>query len=403
VIRYLESLLVLLLCGLLSPAHAAGYAIERGDVLEINVAGVPGLHRKAAVDESGQFSMPLIGDFIAAGLTVAELRDKLRDLLTEKNVVRRPEVTVDVAEYRPVYVSGDVMKPGAYPFRFGMTARDAVALAEGFDFLHLRGRDLLTAAADAKGDFQSAAVELAKQTARVARINGELAGKNELDTTALNALTVQPSIIAEVTQIERQQLIADLEDAEREKASIQRTLVVLQDQIASLQQGEAAASTSFEEESSNLKRARDLMQRGVLATSRLEDNQRAAAAAQNLLYDIRSRAGQARRDLEEVSRRLQVADDQRRIRLLQDLRDTVSLVEAAKVKLEASAEKIRLTGIAQVSASNADAEPPKIVIYRNSDGTRQNMKADAETALQPGDNIEITAKLDFAKLIGTSR
>jgi len=55
--------------------------------------------------------------------------------------------------------------------------------------------------------------------------------------------------------------------------------------------------------------------------------------------------GQARRDLEEVSRRLQVADDQRRIRLLQDLRDTVSLVEAAKVKLEAAAEKVRLTGI----------------------------------------------------------
>jgi len=143
--------------------------------------------------------------------------------LIEKNVVRRPEVTVEVAEYRPVYVGGDVMKPGAYPFRFGMTVRDAVTLAEGFDLLRLRGSDPLMVAADAKGDFQSTAVELAKQTARVARINAELAGKNELDTTALTALTVQPSIIAEVTQIERQQLIADLEDAEREKASIQRT------------------------------------------------------------------------------------------------------------------------------------------------------------------------------------
>jgi hypothetical protein len=43
------------------------------------------------------------------------------------------------------------------------------------------------------------------------------------------------------------------------------------------------------------------------------------------------------------------------------------------------------------------------VIYRNRDGARQNMRADAETALQPGDNIEITAKVDFAKLLGTSR
>ena len=306
-----------------------------------------------------------------------------------------------MAEYRPVYVSGDVVKPGAYPYRPGMTVRDAVVLAEGFDLLHLRGRDPMLESVDAKGNFQSAAVELATQTARVARINAELAGRAELDLAALKGLAVQPNLVAEVAQIESRQLTADREDAEREKASLNRTITALKDQIAALKQQEASAVTSFEDQTRNLNRARELMQRGLLQAVRLEDNQRAAAAAQNLLFDIRSRSAQARRDLEDASRRLQIADDQRRIRWLQELRETVSLVEAAKAKLGTASEKVRFTGAAQARrATDAPMEPPEVLVHRFRDGTRQAMNGDEATVLMPGDNVQITTKLEFNKLLG---
>jgi polysaccharide biosynthesis/export protein len=41
-------------------------------------------------------------------------------------------VGVRIAELRPLYVLGNVRLPGAYPFRYGSTAKSAVALARGF-------------------------------------------------------------------------------------------------------------------------------------------------------------------------------------------------------------------------------------------------------------------------------
>jgi polysaccharide export outer membrane protein len=386
------------------PANAGGYVVERGDVLEVNIAGAPGLHRKAPVEASGQFSMPLVGDIDAAGIPLSELRTKLRDLLIQKNIVRNPDVTIDVAEYRPVYVAGDVVKPGAYPYRPGMTVRDSVALAEGYDLFHLRGRDPMLESVDARGELQAAAVELAKQTARVARIKAELAGRGDMNLAALKALALQPDIVAEVMQIESQQLIADREDAEREKASLARTIKTTQEQIAALKQEENSAAAALEEQTRGLNRARDLMQRGLLQTIRLEDSQRAEAAAKNLLYEVQSRAAQARRDLEDAMRKLQVADDQRRIRMLEDLRDTVSLVATAQARLEAATEKVRFTGAAQ-SGRSADEQmdPPKVVIHRVQDGVLQPIKGDEATVLIPGDNLQITTKLEFNKLLGLTR
>jgi polysaccharide export outer membrane protein len=257
---------------------------------------------------------------------------------------------------------------------------------------------------DARGELQAAAVELAKQTARVARIKAELAGRGDMNLAALKALALQPDIVAEVMQIESQQLIADREDAEREKASLARTIKTTQEQIAALKQEENSATAALEEQTRGLNRARDLMQRGLLQTIRLEDSQRAEAAAKNLLYEVQSRAAQARRDLEDAMRKLQVADDQRRIRMLEDLRDTVSLVATAQARLEAATEKVRFTGAAQ-SGRSADEQmdPPKVVIHRVQDGVLQPIKGDEATVLIPGDNLQITTKLEFNKLLGLTR
>jgi polysaccharide export outer membrane protein len=384
----------------ITSALAGGYVVERGDVLEVNIAGAPGLHRKAPIEASGQFSMPLIGDIDAAGLPLSELRTKLRDLLIQKNIVRNPDVTIDVVEYRPVYIAGDVVKPGAYPYRPGMTVRDAAALAEGYDLLHLHGRDPLLASVDARGEFEAAVVELTKQTARVARIKAELAGRGDMNLTALKALPVQPNIVAEVTQIESQQLIADRQDAEREKESLDRTIKATQEQIAALKQEENSAVASLEEQTRGLNRARELMQRGLLQAIRLEDTQRATAAAKNLLYEVQSRAAQARRDLEDAMRKLQVADDQRRIRLLQDLRDTVSLVATAQARFEAASDKARYTGAAKSRRSSDEPmEPPEVVIHRVRDGVLQPISGNESTVLLPGDNLQITTKFEFNKLL----
>ena len=378
----------------------ADYIAEPGDVLEITVQGAPGLHRRAAIDAVGHLSMPILGDVEAAGKSLSQVKAILRKLLIAKNIMREPEVTVEVGEYRPVYVGGDVVKPGAYPYRPGMTARDAVALAEGYDLLHLRGRDPMLEAADARGDYDTYAVEFAKQTARIARLKAELSGGPGVDLKALGNLPVEPSVLAEIIQFENQQLAADREDRDREKASLGRMIKQTQDQLAALQHEQQEGANARDQQQKNLARAREMMQRGLLAMARLEDNQRAFAAAQNQLFDTQARAAQAQKDLEDLTRKLQTTDDQRHIQLLQELRDAVTQSATARYRLDAATEKVRYTAGGGLRGEPAAAhDPPEVTIYRLVNGVQQKSRANEGTMLNPGDNVEIATKLRLGKLL----
>jgi protein involved in polysaccharide export with SLBB domain len=45
-----------------------------------------------------------------------------------------PRVSVEVINYRPFYILGEVGKPGEYPFTNGLTVQNAVAAAGGFSY-----------------------------------------------------------------------------------------------------------------------------------------------------------------------------------------------------------------------------------------------------------------------------
>ncbi len=55
-------------------------------------------------------------------------------MLTAKlrsNYLKDPKVTVDVVSFRPIYVLGEVQKPGEYPFKSGLNVMSAIAVAGG--------------------------------------------------------------------------------------------------------------------------------------------------------------------------------------------------------------------------------------------------------------------------------
>jgi polysaccharide export outer membrane protein len=137
------------LCSLVSAR--AEYRVDVGDVIEIFVARVPDLQRRVSVTLDGTISFPLLGSVAVAGLSPSQLQTKIQSILATKVFQQRAsdgreievaidpdEVTASVVEYRPIYVNGDVSKPGEYAYRAFMTARQAVAMSGGFDPLHMR-------------------------------------------------------------------------------------------------------------------------------------------------------------------------------------------------------------------------------------------------------------------------
>lgn len=110
------------------------YRLGTGDVLHIITFGEQQLTGEFRVDDQGRIAVPLIGAFPVAGHTAAEVASELAAALTKGDYLQNPHVTVEVASYRPIFVLGEVSKPGQYPYQPGMTFLTAVAVAGGFTY-----------------------------------------------------------------------------------------------------------------------------------------------------------------------------------------------------------------------------------------------------------------------------
>lgn len=112
-------------------AITENYQLASGDILKINVFGHGDISGDYEVDGTGQITFPLLGLVRAEGLTVEQLRVEIQQALNRDYLVE-PRVSVEVLNYRPIYVLGQVNAPGSYPYSVGMTVRQAVALAGGY-------------------------------------------------------------------------------------------------------------------------------------------------------------------------------------------------------------------------------------------------------------------------------
>lgn len=109
------------------------YRLGTGDKLKVTVYGEEDLSGEYFVDGSGQVQLPLVGQVKAANLTIHEFVAEVANALKE-GYLKDPKVSVEVLNYRPFYIIGEVNKPGEYPFENGLNVLGAVALAGGYTY-----------------------------------------------------------------------------------------------------------------------------------------------------------------------------------------------------------------------------------------------------------------------------
>lgn len=104
------------------------------DLIRVQVHDETDLTLETRLDEKGTITYPFLGEIRAVGLTVRELEGRISAGL-KSGYLLHPEVRVQVLEYRPFYVNGEVKKPGGYPYVPGLTVQKAVSLAGGLTHL----------------------------------------------------------------------------------------------------------------------------------------------------------------------------------------------------------------------------------------------------------------------------
>jgi polysaccharide export outer membrane protein len=99
-------------------SDAADYAVGPGDVLHVAVLGRAELTGDYAVGAAGAVKLPFVGELPVAGLPTTAIEERVREALAD-GFLKRPQVAVTVKEYksRRVFVTGEVVRPGAYGLR----------------------------------------------------------------------------------------------------------------------------------------------------------------------------------------------------------------------------------------------------------------------------------------------
>ena len=110
------------------------YTLGPGDEVRIITFGEQQLTGEFRVDAAGEIALPLVGNVHAAGLTPRQLDRAVEEALSKSKLYRNPSVSVEVINYRPIFILGEVSKPGQYPYQPGMTVVTAVAIAGGFTY-----------------------------------------------------------------------------------------------------------------------------------------------------------------------------------------------------------------------------------------------------------------------------
>lgn len=407
-------LMIMIVAVLLAPAAARGeYLLAPGDVLEIEAVGIRDFRHRVAIDLNGQASFPLIGDIKAAGLSVAELRKQVKSILSTKAfrpreldqqgrltsrdevvTVSPDEVTLTVVEYRPIYLNGDVANPGTQPYRPGMTVRQAIALAGGYDTMRFRGRDPFLDSSDFRGDYYELWTEFAKVRAQAERFQAELDGKSELGQPNLNDLPLPSVVTSKIVEVEAQRLSVDNSDHQKEKQYLENAVREEDRRIATLQRQRETEQKDADADAAELKELQTNFSKGLVPVTRLSDSRRLMLFSATRVLQTTALVDQVQRERSEFVRRLERVPDQRRDNLLAKLQDANVRLATIRARLQAVGDKLLYSGVVRSQLARGAGGEPDIKVYRNDNDTSGNMTANDETRLMPGDVVEVRLRLE---------
>ena len=378
-------------------ASQSEYRLAPGDQIKVLVFDQQQLSGDFALDGTGKVLLPIIGLVRLSGLTLAEAQQKIQDALAD-GVLVKPTVNLRIEEYRPIFVAGDVKKPGSFPFRFGQVVTAAIAAAGG-DRLSDQAPGM--AMADYINANERVRMLEAKRLGLLVRKTRLVAQRDDRENFVMPQLVGMNSDGGEVAPL----FAAEHDTFSRLMNTQHEQIDLLEKQRPRIGAELAAVNDQLDKERRHLKLVTDRLveletyfQKKIVREDEMNRQRVMQANAQAEVARSEAKVARLHADLGDLDVKLGElkATFNRQIlteleKALQDLRDADTALVTARAFRRVKAQDIGRDG----------AEAAMTVrITRFRDGKPATFKATGNTVLEPGDLVEV--KLELAVTDGTS-
>jgi protein involved in polysaccharide export with SLBB domain len=411
--RFSEIALALSMAALFSilptSTMAGDYKLGISDRVKIKVQEWPDLNGEYTVTPGGAVSLPLIGNIVAAGMGLNDLAKEISDRLQQRSErAERVLTAVEVAQYRPFAIMGDVQRPGQYAYRPGLTVIEAISIAGGYyrpelGLLRL-GRDV----AVASGEIQTQSAKLNRLLAREARLKAALDGRDNVPLPPELARQKDDPEISAIMKNEQDALVLESEMKRSENAATKSIKSLYQNEIESLNGHVQALRQEQDSIGTQLKEMRSMAARGLALAPTMFALERSLAQVASQQMGTETAIVRARENITLAEQRVSQAQQERRSLETRDLQKTRDEIADAREKIATSTQ---LLHEAQASAPaearelvSPSGDRPSFVILRRDGETIREVAADETTLVAPDDVIKIpTVRLPSGTFLNLSR
>jgi polysaccharide export outer membrane protein len=365
-----------------SPAQT--FELGAAERISLKFKSFPELTGLYRIHSDETVSIPVVGRISVSGLDAADLERTVAVRMAEIGG-KESYVSVDIEEYKPIFVIGNVSRPGAVEWRRGMTAAEAVVVSGGI-----------------VSRVPQAVDSLKRILATLARLYAE---QNDMER-----IEIPQALVKLVGQKEARTLV----DAEQPLWIVRRD--ALRTQISALERGRNLAGNELEalraqmvriEEQLKLRseykrKLDDLQNKGLGRVDRSFEEDMRITDLEEKRANTNVNIARVQSTLANLARDLVVVVQERKTSIYGDISRLHGEASQLRIEIEAASRMLDMdveeTGSTdssqQVAMRTSGGDYPEgdtvFILTRRSSKVPATTKADGSTHLMPGDILRVT-------------
>ncbi|WP_341486504.1 polysaccharide biosynthesis/export family protein [Pararhizobium sp. A13] len=343
------------------------------------------------ISEAKTISLPVIGTLPVSNLDNVGLAAEIaRELKAKIGLVETPNVTVEILDQQPIYVVGDVSKPGEYKFRPGLTVLQSLAMSGG-EFRPLNGAIGSVDNTGYVGQLREIENTMLRSRIRIARLQAEASGANEMRFDPVSQ--EDRKLAAAILQQEKGIFAARLKVVNRQSKSLVELRDLLSAEIGTIEKKIGGTDEDIESIKKELANAKSMVERGIALPSRQADLERTLRAYHANRLDLVTAIMRARQNIAETTRNLEGLYDKQQSEVATDLQSEQAALDQLVSKRDTT-QKLLLNALSEDMGSGTlgGSVTLAFTITRRTGETVSEIPASDTTFLQPGDVVRVLHK-----------